>query len=295
MSKLFRQEAVDSFSTDLEINKALKSIGIRHRFFAVIFVLCTAAFAVWLFTGHLYETICAEGIVGYSTTNSGVYASSAGIVKKTLVNAGDYVEVGDELAIIPDTKTLNTIEFTDGTAASDELEILYDRYEDNSMARAEVSGIVTYICNENSWVKEGDMIAFVTPSNSGLDDMRVTAYIPSSKKEVIDIGMKARVMPDYAPSEEYGYINAYISDIASYPEKGSSIMAESGNMVTLLDADEMYIKLGITMMYSSRSKNGLSWSSARGENLIVNMGTLCHTDIILSELTPYKWLMGGNR
>ena len=293
MSGLFRQEAVDSYSSELEMNKGLKSIGVRQRFFVLILVLCTAAFSVWLFTGKIYDTISAEGIVGYSTSNSGVYASTSGIVKKALVDPGDYVSVGDELAIVPDTETLNTIEMLEGSIPEEELEILYDRYDENSMMRAEVSGIVTYICNENSWVKEGDMIAYVSPSDSGLDGMRVTAFIPSSKKELIGIGMKARVMPDYAPSEEYGYINAYISDIASYPESGMTIMHESGNMAARLDPDEMYIIVGITMVYSSRSKNGLSWSSMRGENLVVNMGTLCHSELIVSEISPYRWLMGG--
>ena len=71
-------------------------------------------------------------------------------------------------------------------------------------------------------------------------------------------------------------------------------MEKSGNMVASLDPDETYVRVEITMMYSSRSKNKLKWSSLRGESLKINMGTPCSIDIILSKSSPRDWLMGGS-
>ena len=293
MNDFFRKEAMDSFSSRSDMYRPVKALTIRRKIIILMLLVCTISSLVWVFFGTIYETIIADGIVGYSYGDGGVYTETDGILTKRMVSIGDTVKPGDILAIIPSHDILDEIEAELQNTDGEMLESLYDKYDHYSVLRSNTRGIVTYIEDENSWVSKGDMIAYVTRYDEEIDSKKLTAFVPSSKKELIGLNMTARVMPDYAPSEEYGYINAYVSAINNHPVSGEEILSGDQNIHPELIRDESYVKVEITMLYSEKAKNHLSWSNSMGESLNVTMGTSCSTDIIIRECTPFEWLMGG--
>ena len=291
MNDLFRKEAVDRASSGRDIYRPVRTMSINRKIIILILLIVTLAFSLWLFFGTIYETVTAESLVGYRDSDGGIYSEAEGIISKRMVSAGDTVKAGDIIAIIPNRAILEEMRKPEND--SQKINNLYDKYDHYSVLRSKTDGIVTYIADENSWVSKGDMVAYVIRYNEEIDSKMLTAFVPADKKELVALNMKARVMPDHAPEEEYGYINSYVSAINSNPVCGADIIKREPGIHPQLDPDENYITVEITMIYSGSAKNHLSWSNAMGESLNVTMGTSCDTDIIISECSPFQWLIGG--
>ena len=292
MNDLFRKEAFDRASSGRDIYRPVRTISISRRIIILMLLIATLAFSLWLFFGTIYETVTAESMVGYSASDGGIYSEADGIISKRMVSAGDTVKSGDIIAIIPNRTILDEIRKPENDS-QEKINNLYDKYDHYSVLRSKTDGIVTYIVDENSWVSKGNMVAYVIRYNEEIDSKKLTAFVPASKKELIALNMKARVMPDHAPEEEYGYINSYVSVINSNPVCGADIIKREPGIHPKLDPDENYITVEITMIYSESAKNHLSWSNSMGESLNVTMGTSCNTEIIINECSPFKWLIGG--
>ena len=292
MNNLFRKEATDRASSVRDFYRPIRTMSISRRLIIFILILATLAFSLWLFFGTIYETVTAESLVGYRDSDGGIYSESEGIISKRMVSAGDTVKSGDIIAIIPNYAILDEIKKSENSSY-EIINDLYDKYDHYSVLRSKTDGIVTYISDENSWVSKGDMVAYVIRYNEEIDSKKLTAFVPADKKELVALNMKARVMPDYAPEEEYGYINSYVSAINSNPVCGADIIEREPGIHPKLDPNENYITVEITMIYSDSAKNHLSWSNSRGESLNVTMGTSCNTDIIINECSPFEWLIGG--
>lgn len=74
MNDLFRKEAFENFSSNLKINKGVRAVSIKTAVFVILFLICTAIFAIWLFFGTIYETVSVEGIVWPTQSEGVVYA-----------------------------------------------------------------------------------------------------------------------------------------------------------------------------------------------------------------------------
>ena len=65
------------------------------------------------------------------------------------------------------------------------------------------------------------------------------------------------------------------------------------NIPNLLDEDETYIPVYINLLPDENSVSGLDWSENRSNSINVESGTICSSSVVISEIPPYKWLMGG--
>ena len=292
MKNLFREEAIDSFSSHSEINKGVRAVTIRTIFFVAFLFVCAAVFAVWLFFGTIYETVSVEGIIWPSQMGGEVYSVSEGILSKTTVSVGSDVKSGDILAVIPQSDILKKIENGKaGSITDEELQKLYDEYDLGSIIRSNMDGFVTYIADENSYITAGEKIATIVPYDQSGDNKKLTAFIPAENGGLISLGTEAQVMPDFAPREKYGYIKAYISDISSYPVTGQSIKETNSELfLPALDERGSYLRIEITLMPDAQSQSRLKWSNPKSGNTDVAMGTMCGADIVIKKCHPYEWL-----
>ena len=292
MKNLFREEALNSFSSHSEMNKGIRAINIRTLIFAIFLFICAAIFALWLFFGTIYETVTVEGIIWPAQMGGEVYADAEGFISKTTVSEGSEVNAGDILAVIPQTDILEKIESGKaGNITDEQLNSLYNEYDLKSTVRSNMDGFVTYIANENSYIRGGDKIATIVPYDQSGDNKKLTAFIPAENGGLISLGTEAQVMPDFAPREQYGYIKAYISDIASYPVTGQSIKETNSELfLPTLNERESYLRIEITLMPDAQSQSRLKWSNPRSGSVDVAMGTLCGADIVIKECHPYEWL-----
>ncbi len=292
MQNLFRKEALESFSSNNGITKGIRAVSIKAVIFTVLIAVCSAAFAVWLVFGTVYETVSVSGVIWPAENNGGVYAKSGGVITKTVVASGDIVKTGDILAVIPQEDILTKIKNKkESGAADEELNTLYDAYDRLSVARSNIDGIVTNIANENICINKGDKIAEVVPYSEDGNNKILTAFIPSDKSGLVKLGMEAQVMPDFAPREKYGYIKAYISGISSYSVTGQSIKDSNSELfLSEFDERESYIQLEITLVSDANAQSRLKWSNPNSGSTDVAMGTVCGADIVIKKCRPYEWL-----
>lgn len=285
MSNLFRKEAMENHSPNREITLAVKAIPVKWVVYMTVLFICAASFAVWLFFGTVYETVSLRGIAWPDDSCGDVYAETSGIIAKTTVSVGDKVEVGDILAVMPNNDVLEK-------SAGGSIEQVYDEYDRKSVIRSKANGIVTYIADRNSYVNHGDKIASVIHYDKNDNNDIVTVFVSDEKSSLIEIGMEAQIMPDYAPREQYGYIIGYVSAISEYPVTGEQIYNSDKQLyMSGMDMDESYIEVQVTMMRASGEESSLKWSKASGENKTVNPGTRCDVDVILRKYKPYRWLL----
>ena len=110
MAELFRKTALDSMSTPEQLDKQVKIM--RPSVWVIFIALVTAlvTFIIWSFTYHITNGVNLSGVV---FTNNNIISNTAErncIVTDVLVNEGDYVEIGDVIAVVSNTELLEKIE-----------------------------------------------------------------------------------------------------------------------------------------------------------------------------------------
>ena len=292
MKNLFRQEALDSFSSHSGMSKGIRAVPIRTVIYVLLIFAFAAVFALWLFFGTIYETVSVNGIIWPDSKGGEVYAKSSGIISKIAVSEGNDVKAGDILAIVPQEDILAQIENGKaGGITAEELGRLYDEYDARSVIRSNIDGIVVYVTDENSYISKGEMVAEIVPYNKDTDNKKLTAFIPAENGGLIALGTEAQVMPDFAPREKYGYIKAYVSGISSYPVNGQSIKETNSDLfLPSLDERESYLQIEISLIPDANAQSRLKWSNPDSGAIDLAMGTMCGADIVIEKCHPYEWL-----
>ena len=290
MASLFREEAIESFSSNSRIYKGIRAVNIRTGVFVAILVLCTGVFAMWLMFGTVYEKVPVNGVVWPAQSDGEVYAVSSGTMTRAVVSVGNKVKAGDVLAVIPNKEILSKAERGKAEKISnEELERLYDEYDKMSLIRSNIDGIVIYFADENSYINKGERVAEVVPYSENGNNKTLTAFIPAKSGGLVTLGMEAQVMPEFAPREKYGYIKAYVSGISSYPIMGEDIKKNNSKLfLSSLDERESYLRLEITLIPDAQAPSHLKWSNSVSDSIEVVMGTICSAYIIIDKCRPYQ-------
>ena len=293
MEDLFRKEAVDSVSSRLDTRRRVRAVTIYWRVIFVLLLLFTSIFVAWLFFGTVNESITVKGIVWSNVMGGKVQAKTYGSINQIMVSMGDRVSAGDIIAVMPDNDILYELKDNIGGLSGEEIKDYYNRYQNHSVLCSPVDGVVMWVNEKNTWVSEGDTVAYIAPYNNELDYTKIIAFIESSKSGLVTPNMEVHISPEYAPQEKYGYISAYVSDIDDVHMNSKTIQSLYEYLpITQLDDDVNYIKVEITMHFADDSGNKFLWSNKAGEVFNVDTGTLCDADIIINNCTPFEWLIG---
>lgn len=292
MSNLFRKEVTSTFSSNAYMFKTAKGFKIRTIFFLLMLVLCTGLFLLWLFCGTVYETVTVNGIVWPDEIDGYVYSDTEGLISKTVVSNGAYVSAGDIIAVVPQEELLKKISTAKKNGVSDEeLSALYKEYNDKSMIRSNIDGLVTHIADDNSYITQGTLLAKVVHYDKNGNNRTVTAFVPSEESGRIKIGMEAQVTPDFVSRDEAGFVHGYISDIYKYPVKGQLIAEENPTLfLSELNTEENYIQIKISLFPDSSMESNLKWSSKKSGDIEIPLSTTCSSDIVIKSCRPYEWL-----
>lgn len=296
MGNLFRKEAVDNYKEQLSIDKQIKKLSFSTGILILIFVLGLLFTAVWFVFGNTVNTVNVTGVVFPSDGIENVNALTPGIVSEIMVDVGDEIKTGDTIAIIPDEDILKSIdEAISNNADKKYIDELRQRYYDSSFIVSKTDGKVLSVCDDESYVREGEVIASIAASKKDENQRQILAFIPTSQKNNISEGCAVQVSPNYAPREKYGYINGYVADI------GDSVVTKSDaqmnfniyNIPNIIDEDETYISVHINLLSDENTESGLNWSKTNSGYIDVETGTVCSSSIVISKQPPYKWLLGG--
>jgi hypothetical protein len=200
---------------------------------------------------------------------------------------GDLVEAGDIIAIIPQDGIIAEIEALRAQSATQaEIEAKIAEYQRRSFVLAPSAGRVTRTAEEKAFADAGDEIATILVQNKSGADRQVLAFVPSAAAKNLLPGMEAQISPTFAPREEYGYINGYISAIGSYPVTRDYINPSMLAYVEDILPESGFIEVTITLLPDAGAANLLKWSSERGRSLRVDVGTACRVMIVTNKSRP---------
>ena len=302
MAELFRKTALDSMSTPEQLNKQVKIM--RPSVWVIFIALVTALFTfiIWSFTYHITNGVNLSGVV---FTNNNIISNTAErncIVTDVLVNEGDYVEIGDIIAVVSNTELLEKIEDSryelslldekskEYALLFGQIEKLTDTYVASTVIKSSASGYVQSVKSTGTALESGDTISAIM-TDSGYNE--VTAYVPMQTARSLELGMIAQVSPSYAAREEYGYMTGVITSISDTPVSEESILARMGTLsyVEGILPEGSYVEVRIRLDLDENSANSYKWSNSKGETLSVELGTQCSIIVVISEYLPIQMLI----
>ena len=115
----------------------------------------------------------------------------------------------------------------------------------------------------------------------------IYCFLPIEDTRFLEVGMKVRVSPDYAPREQYGYIYGSIQSISQTPVTAEGLKTELGG-----DVEFLFLPAGnlieVVIGLETRHDGSLRWSTPRGAGVDLVIGSTCELTIIISERKPYE-------
>lgn len=299
MAELFQKSALDELAAPEQLNQQIKVMKPHMWILFLALVVAFSGVGVWVFRGNINQSIQIDGIVFPQLGVEAVTSDISGTVQDVVFSNGDYVESGDVIAVIPNEECLSLITACEQELqkAQDEeeqeklkekLEKLRNKYDHTSMIRAAKSGTLQNMVSMNQKIEPGDQIASVLIDNEASNSREIIGYLPLVNANQLSEGMEAQVCPSYAQREKYGYMKGYISSIGTMPVTMESLQQFYGNTEYIKDIlpDTSCVEIRISMYIDDNSRNMFAWSNKNGENLSVDIGTLCDIQIVTENVKP---------
>ncbi len=302
MAELFRKTALDTMATPEQLDKQVKIMRPSVWIIFAALVAAVITFVVWSFTYKITNGIKMSGVV---FTNNNIVSNTADReckVTDVLVYEGDYVEIGDIIAVVSNDGLLEKIEesryrlslinenSSEYILLSDQIEKLINSYVASTVIKSSTAGYIQSVKPCGSALTAGDTISAIM-TDSGYNE--VVAYVSMQSANSLSLGMKAQVSPAYAAREEYGYMTGVITSISDTPVSEESILAKMGTMsyVEGIIPPESCVEVRIRLDFDEKSGNSYKWSNRKGENLPVALGTQCSVIIVTNEYLPIEMLI----
>lgn len=302
MSELFREEALKKRETLEQSDKQIKIIRPSMWLVCIILIISVLTIGIWSVTYHITDGVEVQGIV-FTNHDAVLMRSSRNcILQDVLVEEGEYVEVGDLLAIASDEDKLQEIEQlrtqldgmdpsgTEYAAQEQLIQKAVESYASAALIKSDTTGYIQSIAGRGNALSEGDTIVSIMP---GSGYREVIAYVSLQTAQNLRQGMKTQISPVYASREEYGYMTGVITSISDFPVTRETAQEKMGTVSYIDDifpgssAVEVHIRLEL----DSESGNGYLWSNPKGEELTVEFGAQCSIEVITDEYRPIELIV----
>ena len=303
MADLFRKTALDTVATPEQLDKQVKIVRPATWVICLIFVIGMITFMLWSVTYHITDGVNMQGVVFTNNNIIQTKASRECMVTDVLVNAGEYVEAGDIIAVLSYDEMLAQIagkreELANQQEGSQDYERietqiqkLTEEYTARTIIKSTHSGYVRDVVNNGCALAEGEEIMSLMPDN-GYNE--VVAYVSKQTAQQLELGMTAQISPVYAPREEYGYMTGAITSIGEIPVTEDNIISKMGSLSyvenILLDSAS-FVEVRMKLEIDGDSDNHYHWSNKKGEAVSVEMGTQCSIIVVTKEYLPIELLL----
>ncbi len=184
---------------------------VRVRSFFLLAILLIVCMVSWLFFGTVRQTVDISGIAFPQSGIRRVVAKENGSVQQVLCQAGDYVEQGDLLAVIPQEELLSTMEESNVTAD------LLTQYVSKSLVTAPVSGVISDLAEIGDVLQQGDMVAKIITDDPYSNQSEIRAYVPADVAATLQQGMTVEVSRHTVARESSGYMSGFLNRIGTLP------------------------------------------------------------------------------
>lgn len=289
---LFRKSSLERISSPERLNEYIKitNPGIWSVLLGCMALLIAVGF--WGFYGSIPDSVRAQGVMFPQNGTTSVIPAAGGRISDMRIKVGDFVEAGQIIAVIPQEDIIRQINELRGNLKPDQkrIAVLMNEYENSSLIISPVSGIVLAAKSVNETVSSVEAVARIVRQEKYADDKQIICYIPTSTAKKLKEGMEVQVSPDFAPREEYGYMQGHITNIGTYPVSQADVLSAVGSQQyaegLLLQGSSVEVRVTLTVEPDSRNK--IKWSNKKGETLQLSIGTNCNMLIIVNNYKPYE-------
>ncbi|MFA7420392.1 MAG: NHLP bacteriocin system secretion protein [Melioribacteraceae bacterium] len=170
------------------------------------------------------------------------------------------------------------------------LQVIESEYEITSKVVSSFNGAIVEIkVYEGSTITQGTPIASVESNQKGV---QAVIYLSPFEGKKIKEGMSAQVVPSNIAREEFGYINAQVTDVSRFPLTTTAMQTTLDNdgLINLFSKDGPPIAVTLTFITAVNTGKYL-WSSNKGQKVDVTPGTLCNCNVAIKQQRPITLIL----
>lgn len=267
---LFRREALQRLD---DIDELDRLVTVTHprawlTLGAVAALILTAL--VWASVGRLATTVSGDGILLAGTHMMRVTTVEGGQLERLDVGIGEVVTPGD---------TVGTL-------------LVGESGTDPATHGAVVSPyggrVVSIQAYPGQFLAPGAPLLTVEPTDVPLT---ATLYLPVDTGTRVQPGQEVQIMPANASVDEYGYIPATVTFVATLPSTPESMQAVLQNdfLVQTFAAGGPAIRIEARLREDRKTVSGYAWSASDGPATRISAGTTCSARIVLKRSAPITY------
>ncbi len=176
-------------------------------------------------------------------------------------------------------------------AADDRLRAVQAKLELADRIESPYSGrVIELLASESERVTAGNPLCTLELTDTALQRLEAVLFVPAADALRIKPGMVAMLAPDNARKEEFGMMLARVTSVAGYPASEQSINRYLNNeaLVKTLAGAEASVEIRAELIPDPGTASGFAWSSSAGYPEPPRSGTLCQTEVVVSEKRPIE-------
>ena len=121
-----------------------------------------------------------------------------------------------------------------------------------------------------------------SPATTGADELIAVLYVPPQEGKKIRRLMSAQLTLSSIKREEFGFMLGHVESVAQVPATTEGMMRVLRNrqLVDQLSGAQAPFEVRVSLARDASTPTGYGWSSSRGPDVEINVGTLCDGAVI---------------
>ena len=146
---------------------------------------------------------------------------------------------------------------------------------------------------EGSPTSSGASLRPPSPSAPSMGELVAVLFVPPAEGKKIREGMEVQVTLTSIKKEEYGFMIGSVESVAEVPstEEGMMRILKNRQLVQQLSRDHAPFQVLVRLERDSETRSGYRWSTSRGPEAEINVGTLCHGEVVTRREKPIRLLI----
>ncbi len=159
---------------------------------------------------------------------------------------------------------------------------------DYTIVAPEDGKIASVDVQKGSIVGTGTVIVNMAKQGSDVKDLESVVYAPIAQAKKLTEGMEVKIYPSTHTKEEYGSMMGTVVSVSEFPVNGQAIMETLGNeaLAQQLSGQGATIEVKVDLITDPDTESGYAWTSRKGEEVMVQTGTVCMDSIIIEYKRP---------
>ena len=135
--------------------------------------------------------------------------------------------------------------------------------------------------------------AVAPPAAEEAETLVAVLYVPPADGKKIETGMEVQLELSSHKRERYGFMLGRVEEVAVVPstEEGMLRVLKNRQLVQQLSGTQAPFEVRVRLERNPANPSGYDWSSSRGPDTTINVGTLCIGDVITEEKLPLELLL----